>query len=307
MLWVGGCTDEAGFTRKDFVAAGVTVYRDATPCMRAFRAAIEFGEHVALRKSGADEPRRPEGLDRQRASALMTNTGARLTEREAKEALAAYGLPVTRERLARTAEEAVGAAREIGAAVALKIDSPDIAHKTEAGAIRLNVSGDEAVRAAFAEVMAAARRYAPSATLNGVLVQEMAPKGIEMMLGMINDPVFGPIVAVGLGGIYVEALKDVAYRAAPVTPRDAAAMLGELRSKKLLEGVRGMAPRDTEALIDAIVRLSWFAHDFRDAVAEIDVNPLVVLDRGVNVVDALIVRKSGSDPVLLGSDPGLNR
>ena len=103
------------------------------------------------------------------------------------------------------------------APVALKIDSPDIAHKTEAGAIRLGVEGDDRVRAAFSEVMSAARRYAPQAALNGVLVQAMAPKGVEMMLGVVSDPVFGPIVAVGLGGIYVEVLKDVAYRAAPVT------------------------------------------------------------------------------------------
>jgi acetyltransferase len=292
MLWVGGCTDERTFTRRDFVAAGVTVYRDATPCMRAFRAAIDFGAHVEAQKSGANTPERPSGLDREAASAKLRAAGAKLTEREAKEVLAAYGFPVTRERLARTAEEAIAHARAIEAAVALKIDSPDIAHKTEAGALRLGVSGDAAVREAFDAVVAAARRYAPDAALNGVLVQEMAPRGIEMMLGVVNDAVFGPVVAVGLGGIYVEALRDVAYRAAPATPRDAAAMLAELRSRKLLDGVRGMAPRDIATLVDLIVRLSWFAHDFRDEIAEIDINPLIVLERGAKVADALIVRVS---------------
>src|SRR5687767_2873874 len=140
--------------------------------------------------------------------------------------------------------------------------------------------------------MSAARLHAPQATLNGVLVQAMAPKGVEMMLGVIGDPVFGPVVAVGLGGIYVEVLKDVAYRAAPVTALQAAEMISELRSAKLLDGVRGMAPRDKEALIDLIVRLSWFAHDFREDIAELDLNPVIVLERGAGarIVDALVVR-----------------
>jgi acetate---CoA ligase (ADP-forming) len=292
MLWVGGCTDDPSFTRKDFVKAGVTVYRDATPCMRAFRAAVDFGEHVKLQRSGATRPESPAGLDRQAAAAKLESAGGKLTERAAKAVLAAYGFPVPGERLATNPDEALSHAREIGGAVALKIESPDIAHKTEAGAIRLGVRGDQFVRKAYVDVMEAARRHAPQAVLNGVLVQAMAPQGIEMMLGMVNDAVFGPVVAVGLGGIYVEALKDVAYRAAPVARRQAEDMLGELKSAKLLDGARGMAPRDREALIDLIVQLSWFAHDFREEVAEIDLNPVIVLEcgAGAHVVDALIVR-----------------
>ncbi len=294
MLWIGGCSDDPSFTRRDFVKAGVTVYRDATPCMRAFRAAIDFGEYVKAHKSGATNPERPPGLDREAAAARLKAAGSKLTEREAKALLAEYGFPVTNERLATSADEAAAHARVIGGPVALKIDSPDIAHKTEAGAIRLGVEGDDRVRAAFSEVMSAARLYAPQAALNGVLVQAMAPKGVELMLGVVGDPVFGPIVAVGLGGIYVEVLKDVAYRAAPVTSRQAAEMVGELRSTKLLDGVRGMAPRDKETLIDLIVRLSWFAHDFRDDVAELDLNPVTVLERGAGarIVDALVVRRA---------------
>ena len=272
--------------------AGVPVYRDATPCMRAMRAAMDFGDYVRLHKSGRASPERPAGLDFQATSARLRACGNKLTEREAKQLLAGYGFPVTREKLATTPEEAVSHAREIGGAVALKIDSPDIAHKTEAGAIRLGVHGDDAVRDAYAQVLEAARRYAPEARINGVLVQEMAPRGVEMMLGVIRDPVFGPIVAVGLGGIHVEVLKDIAYRAAPVTPQQANDMLNELRGAKLLDGVRGMPARDKAAVADLIVRLSWFAHDFREEIAELDVNPLVVLERGAGarVVDALIVR-----------------
>ena len=292
LLWVGGCTDDPEFTAKEFVKAGVPVYRDATPCMRAMRAAIDFGEHVRLHKSGGARPERPAGIDRNAALSLLRTYGDKLTEREAKQVLAAYGFPVTREKLATTPDEAATHAREIGAAVALKIDSPDIAHKTEAGAIRLGVHGDDAVRDAYGQVLEAARRYAPQARVNGVLVQEMAPRGVEMMLGVIRDPVFGPIVAVGLGGIHVEVLKDIAYRAAPITPRQAGEMLAGLRGAKLLDGVRGTPPRDKAAIADLIVRLSWLAHDLRDQIAELDVNPLVVLGagQGARVVDALIIR-----------------
>jgi acetyltransferase len=293
MMWVGGCTDDPSFTRRDFVKAGVPVYRDATPCMRAFKAAIDFGRHVEAVRSGALDPQRPAGLDREAAAAALKSAGPKLTERTAKTVLAAYGFPAPRERLATNADDAAAHARALGGAIALKIESPDIAHKTEAGGIRLGVTGDEAVRAAYAEIMDAARRHAPHAALKGVLVQAMAPQGVEMMLGSVCDPVFGPVVAVGLGGIYVEVLKDVAYRAAPVTPHQAGEMVSELKSARILDGVRGMAPRDRDALVDLIVRLSWFVHDFRDEVVELDLNPVIVLERGAgaHVVDALIVRR----------------
>jgi acetyltransferase len=295
MLWVGGCTDDRAFGAKDLVAAGYPVYRNALPCLRGVRAAADFGALAEAHKSGRNVPVRPSNIDRETARVRLHAAGAKLSEREAKAVLAAYRLPVTREILARDAEEAVAHARAIGAAVALKIDSPDIAHKTEAGAIRLDVRGEAAVRLAYAEVLAAARRYAPAATLNGVLVQEMAAPGIEMILGIVRDPVFGPVVAAGLGGIHVEVLRDVAYRIAPVTAEQAHAMLRELRAYPLLAGVRGASAADTDAVVDAIVRLSWFAHDFAPQLAELDINPLRVFERGsgVKVVDALLVRAAG--------------
>jgi acetyltransferase len=294
MLWVGGCTDDRAFAAKDLVEAGYPVYRNALPCLRGVRAAADFGALVEAHKYGRNVPVRPPAIDREAAQARLRAAGDKLSEREAKAILAAYGLAVTRESLARDAEEAVAHARAIGGAVALKIDSPDIAHKTEAGAIRLDVCGDTAVRSAYADVLAAARAYAPAAVLNGVLVQEMAPPGTEMILGIVSDPVFGPVVAAGLGGIHVEVLRDVAYRVAPVTTGQAHAMLRELRAYPLLAGVRGARPADADAVADAIVRLSWFAHDFAAEVAELDVNPLRVFERGagVTVVDALLVRRA---------------
>jgi acetyltransferase len=228
------------------------------------------------------------------ARANLGAPGTRLTEREAKRVLAEYGFPVTRETLARSAEEAVASACIIDGSVALKIDSADILHKTDAGALKLGLRGDDAVRLGYAEVMEAAKKNVPGAKINGVLVQEMVPQGVEMMLGIISDSVFGPVVACGLGGIHIEVLRDISYRVAPATHDDARAMLLELRGYKILEGVRGMPPRDVERLCDLIVRLSWFAHDFRNEIVEVDINPLLVMERGAGarVVDALIVRRA---------------
>jgi len=295
MLWVGGCTDDPEYTPRTLVQQGIAVYRDATPCMRALRAANDFREHVRKLKTQGATPSRPSGIDRDKAARLLAACGIRITEREAKRVLEAYGFPITFEQVAATRDEAVARARDIGSPVAIKVDSPDIAHKTEAKAIRLGVQGDEQVGAAFDEVVDAARRHSPQARIHGVLVQEMVRPGLEMMLGCLRDPVFGPVVAVGLGGVYVEVLKDAAYRAAPVSHVQALEMLRELRGARLLDGVRGSPPRDADAVADLIVRLSWFARDFENELAELDVNPLVVFERGegARVVDALIVR-SGS-------------
>jgi len=291
VLMTGCCVDDAGMTVERMVADGIPAYRDTLVCLDAVRAAVGYREFLGNFRRQRDLVR-PPGVDVQAARALLERAGqASLTERESKQVLAAYGLPVSREMLAGTADEAVAHARVLGGTVALKIESPDIAHKTEAGAVRLHVSGDAHVRAAFGEVIRAARNYRPDARLEGVLVQGMVERGIEMMLGVARDSLFGPVVAAGFGGIHVEVLRDVGYRIAPIDEREARAMLRGLRAYKLLEGVRGQPPRDIDALVDCIVRLSWLAHDLRDRIAEIDVNPLIALERGAVAVDALIVQR----------------
>jgi acetyltransferase len=248
---------------------------------------------VARRRAGTDIPVRPAAADRAVALRVLEALPSQLTEREAKQVLASYGFPVTRESLAKSADEAVAHARSLGGRVALKIDSPDIQHKTEAGAIRLGLQGEDAIRQGYADVLASAKRHLPAARVNGVLVQEMAAPGTEVMLGIVRDPVFGPVIAAGLGGIHVEVLRDVAYRIAPVTTDEAGRMLRELRGYQVLEGVRGAKPADIDALVAAIVRLSWLAHDLEGQLAELDINPLLVFERGAGVkaLDALLVRR----------------
>ncbi|MFO0521398.1 MAG: acetate--CoA ligase family protein [bacterium] len=298
LLWTGGCNDDPSLTAAALAAEGVAVYRNTLSCMKAVRAAMDYA--AFLRESAAHPAAgpagsRPPGIDAQAAARLLAGVAGGMTERASKAVLAAYGLPVTVERLARDADEAVAAARAIGAAVAMKVESADIPHKTEADAIRLGVSGEAAVREAFAAIVASARRFRPQARIDGVLVQEMAGAGLEMLLGSGDDPVFGPVVVAGLGGIHVEVLDDIAFGVAPVSAHEAGRMLRGLRGYRLLEGVRGAAPRDIEAMRDAIVRLSWLAFEQRPAIAELDINPLVLFERGAGakVVDALIVGKEG--------------
>lgn len=224
------------------------------------------------------------------AGALIAAAGGQtLTEREAKAVLSLYGVPVVGESLTGSADEAVAAAGALGYPVVLKVESPDLPHKTEAGVIRLNLRSAEDVRAGYEAVMANAAKVSPPPRINGVLVQPMVPQGIEMVVGARNDPLFGPLLVVGLGGILVEVLKDTAIAPAPVTPAEAEALLRQLKGVKLLEGFRGMPGADIGKLAKVISDVSRFAADHRDTVAEMDVNPLICSGGRITAVDALIV------------------
>jgi acyl-CoA synthetase (NDP forming) len=212
-----------------------------------------------------------------------------LTERQAKAVLALYGVPVVGETLARTAGDAVNAAAALGYPVVLKVESPDLPHKTEAGVLRLNLRSGDEVRAGYAAVMANADKVSPAPRINGVLVQPMVQPGIELVIGARNDPLFGPLIVVGLGGILVEVLQDTALASAPVTPLQAEDLLRQLKGVKLLQGFRGMAAVDMPRLAQVISDVSRFAADHRDTVAELDVNPLICAGERITAVDALIV------------------
>lgn len=293
LLWTGGCGDQPDFKARQLIQAGVPVYRDALACLRSVKDAMSYGEFIRAR-TGREALPRPEGIDLTQAGRILRNNDGVLGERESKAFLKAYGFPVTEEYLAKTAAEAVEIYRRLGGRVALKIESKGILHKTESGAMRLGIEGPEGVAWAFDEVIGAARSYAPDATLDGVLVQAMAPPGaIELILGIAPDPTFGSAIMVGLGGVHVEVLRDVSFRVGPIGIDDAHSMLRELRAYRLLEGVRGQKPVDMAALCGLISRLSWLAADFADDIDELDINPLFVYPQGQTpcVIDALVTTR----------------
>ncbi len=222
-------------------------------------------------------------VDKDRVCALFERVRAEgrlsIGDAEARQVMEAYGIRVTESRLASTAEEAVRLAEEIGFPVVLKIASPDILHKTDIGGIKLDVRTPADVRDAFDLLTLRAMRYMPDAELWGCQVQEMVGGGREIILGMNRDPQFGPLMMFGLGGIYVEALKDVTFRIAPFSRDEARAMLTEIRAVNLLRGVRGEPPADMEAIEDVLLRLSQLVADFSEIV-EMDINPLIVFERG---------------------------
>jgi len=281
--------DFAVEAREKMIRAGVPVIEHVPSGLWALAALADWVKKTE--KAGAFPEYRP-GVEKQRALEVIRRSRERsLTESLSKEILRAYGIPVTREKLAHSAAEAVAAAEEMGYPVVLKVESPDILHKTEAGGVVLNLENRAAVEKAYDLIIKRARSYKPAARLEGVLVQEMLPPGLEVILGMKRDPIFGPTILFGLGGIYVELLKDVALRVAPLREEDAREMIAEIQGKALLDGVRGQPPRDREALVEILMRLSRMAVELGDEIAELDINPLILYPEGEGAVaaDALIV------------------
>jgi len=272
--------------------AGIPCYTSMPSCARAIRALVDYGafqERLARRSA---EPPTPSDA-REEVARLLTGSGPVLTEVAAKVLLARYGMPVPPEALAANEADAISAAAKIGGAVALKVQSPDILHKTEAGAVALGISGEAVVREGYRTVLARAQAAHPGARIEGVLVQAMARRGRDIILGITSDPDFGPLLMVGLGGIHVEVLRDVAFAPVPLGTEEALALLDQLKGAALLDGVRGEPAADRAALAQLMVALSRFAADHADQVAEIDLNPVIVhpAGEGLTIVDALIVKK----------------
>ncbi len=214
-----------------------------------------------------------------------------LTEPYAKEVFASYGLTVPKGKMAKTEEDAVKIAKTLKFPLVMKIVSPDIIHKSDAGGVKVNIKDINEVREAFREIMERVTSYDPHARIDGVYVQQMAPWGTETIIGTTNDKQFGPIVMFGLGGVFVEILKDVTFRIAPVDKDDAKDMIPEIKGYRILRGARGQKPKDINALAEAISRLSQLAWDFKDEIGEIDANPVMVYENGLCVVDARIILK----------------
>jgi acetyltransferase len=294
--WAAGSLSEPGIRLLN--GSEVALFRSPERCAAAVKSLVEYYQFLETHSDPA-----PSGTDTdysisaQKAAELLAAGDKSLGEHQSKSLLDLYGIPVTREKVAKSPQEATRLAEEIGFPVVLKIDSPDILHKSDAGAIRLGVNSQEELIRFYDEIITNAKTYNPNARINGVLVQEMVRDGTEVMIGMSQDPQFGPTIAFGLGGIFVEVLKDISLRVAPLSISDAEQMVKEIKGYQLLQGVRGKKPSDVKAIVDVLLRISRLAQDYKDIITEIDVNPLIVFDegRGVKAADALVVLKA-SDP-----------
>lgn len=211
-----------------------------------------------------------------------------LNEVEAKQVLIDAGVSATATSLATSPAEAKQQAEAMGFPVVLKIVSPDIAHKSDVGGVKLNLTDGDAVATAYDEIIANSKRAEPNANILGVSVQQMAKQGTEVIVGMTTDPQFGPVMMFGLGGVMVEVLKDVAFRLVPLEEKDARQMLSDIKGKAILDGVRGNPPADLDALTETILKVSKFVEQHPE-VRELDLNPVFAYDTGAVAVDARIV------------------
>lgn len=220
-----------------------------------------------------------------------------LSEYESKKLLKEYNIPAPNEEVAKTVEEAVEFAENIGYPVVMKIDSVDILHKSDIGGVKLNITTQDEVRKAFYEILENAKTHEPKARVGGILVQKMATKGLEVIVGVNNDPQFGPSILCGLGGVFVEVFKDTSLCPVPVSKKEAINMINDLKSSKLLKGYRGNPKLDIDALADLIVNISNFAKDNKNKLKELDINPIFVYEKGLNAVDALVIKYENVEPI----------
>ena len=211
-----------------------------------------------------------------------------LTEVEAKEVVKGVGVPVVETHLATTKREAAARAKALGYPVVVKIVSPDLTHKSDIGGVKMNLQSARQVEAAWDQVMEAVRGANPSATILGVSVQKMAPPGTEVIIGGTKDPQFGPVLMFGLGGVFVEVLKDVAFRVVPITRRDARQMIHDIKGFPVLEGYRGQGPADLAALEQALLNTSRLMEEHPE-IKELDLNPIFAYGKGITAVDARII------------------
>lgn len=280
-----------GTENKQILSDGnIPHFMYAEPAIKTLNAMYSYRDWLGSARASPREFK----VDKQRVKVLFDNIAQQgrknVLEEEGYEVLSSYGFSTPRSFLGTTEEECTRAARdEIGYPVVMKIVSPDIIHKSDAGGVKVGLKNDNEVRAAFKEISNNAKKYKSNAQIKGVLVQEMITSAKEIILGSKTDPLFGPLIMVGLGGIYVEILKDVVFRLAPIDEHEAEKMVESIRAIKLLKGIRGEPPSDLAAVVDCLQRLSQLIIDFPE-IEEFDINPLLVLERGkgVRVADVRI-------------------
>ena len=283
-----------GVENKQILSDGnIPHFMYAEPAIRTLDAMYAFREWV---ERPSDEPKRfnvDQSKVREVFSRVRAQSRTNLIEEEGYEVLEAYGFSVPKKQLANSEEECIRVIQDIGYPVVMKIASPDIVHKSDAGGVKIGIKNENEARQAYRSISENARIYKPEAKINGVLVQEMVREGKETILGAKFDPVLGQLIMFGLGGIYVEVLKDVVFRLAPIEGNEAARMVESVRTIKLLKGVRGEKPHDLDAIQESLQRLSQLIMDFQE-IEELDINPLIVLEegRGVRAIDIRINLKN---------------
>lgn len=260
--------------------------------IKALHALMRYSDYLKNRDEEGKAPPPLSQENRLKIERLLTSSSSMLTEVEGKEILACYGIPIPKGGLGRNLKETKNIASEIGYPVALKVVSPEITHKTEVGGVKLNIGNEDELGKAFHRIMEDVRGFKPNAEIMGMLVQEMLPPGREVMIGVLQDPQFGPMVMFGLGGVFVEVLEDFSLRHAPLKEKDAWEMVKEIKGRRILEGVRGEKKSDQEAIVKALMAVSQMAVDLKETFSEIDINPLIVYPEGggLKAVDCLFVK-----------------
>ncbi|HXW03416.1 MAG TPA: 4-hydroxybutyrate--CoA ligase [Nitrosarchaeum sp.] len=271
---------DEGITNREILAAGdVPYYTYAEGAIRTLAAMLKFANWIKT----------PEGkipkfkVDKLKAKKIFDKVKKEkrpnLLEEEGQEVLKAYGLPLPKSALAKTEAEAIKIAKQIGYPVVMKIASPQIIHKSDAGGVKVNLTNESEIKEAFKTIIANAKKYNKKAEIKGVLIVEMVKGGKELIIGSKLEPGFGPVIMLGMGGIYVEVLKDVTFKLAPVTDKEADDMIASIKTQKLLQGVRGEKPSDISKLSECIQRLSQLVTDFKE-IKELDMNPVLVMEKG---------------------------
>jgi acyl-CoA synthetase (NDP forming) len=292
VVWGSPVGNEPAYV-DGLLKSNLPVFRTFANCVRAIRAYLDYWNFIGTYSSPFDDaPTKPlPAAKKARAILAAAAPGTALSEYASKQVLRAYGIKTTNDVLCSSAAEAVKAAKAIGFPVVMKVSSPDLLHKSDAGVVQIGLASPKEVRAAYDDLLAKAKKADRKARIEGVIVTEMVSGGVETLVGISQDALFGPVVTVGLGGIFVEVLGDVTFRVPPFHRDEAQRMVDELQGAAVLRGVRGAKPVDESSLVDTIMKVQRLALDLADDVSELDVNPLVVRPRGVVALDALVVRK----------------
>ena len=271
---------DEGITNREILAAGdVPYYTYAEGAIRTLAAMLKFANWIKtpegkIPKFKVDKLKTKKIFDK-----VKKEKRPNLLEEEGQEVLKAYGLPLPKSALAKTEADAIKIAKQIGYPVVMKIASPQIIHKSDAGGVKVNLTNDSEIKEAFKTIIANAKKYNKNAEIKGVLIVEMVKGGKELIIGSKLEPGFGPVIMLGMGGIYVEVLKDVTFKLAPVTDKEADDMIASIKTQKLLQGVRGEKPSDIAKLSECIQRLSQLVTDFKE-IKELDMNPVLVMEKG---------------------------